>query len=488
MLKKLSVLSVVLCISTAMYAQKNLVKGYKEVFLSKIPDTVSVQVERPVARTLLGNHVNKSILSHYTTERNTGKAISPNAFTPLTPNTTHTSQNQQQEIIQALQKVIVSLDDLSEHVLWWNQFFAASQKEVARVEARLESLQPVLDVREKILKNAPMFEGYQRPDYGAYAKQIPYIYLTDASGHGIKTIVNEVKQALYSVRRANPQKRILLALEFASMQDMQPPIRFAGQENDSIYLSKSYRGLVPVADELDMDILALDDDTWVNGSSLFVIKIGNYLVTMDNEDHPDFVQNPLDLTDQEWRKFNGFINISSLGVRFRNEQWANYINAVKPFYDIIIAYVGNAHTNDSWHTWRDVPELVGEKYAIFNFYAAEKESQEQQEFENAAEEQLNDSHSTCRDLSFYLKKPEPVLPHSPFIWEIKKQGDDWVWYGKEFWYLQTTEANTEKYIQSLPAQEQRLYRQAQEALREAEAEKLELIEFNVFLPQWPQGL
>lgn len=51
MLKKLSVLCVALCVSTAVYAQKkNLVKGVINVATSKVPTTLGAQVERQVAR------------------------------------------------------------------------------------------------------------------------------------------------------------------------------------------------------------------------------------------------------------------------------------------------------------------------------------------------------------------------------------------------------------------------------------------------------
>ena len=63
----------------------------------------------------------------------------------------------------------------------------------------------------------------------------------------------------------------------------------------------------------------------------------------------------------------GFINVSVLGMKLRNEQWATYIRAVKPFYDIVIVYSGDGHVNNSDFPGRDVPVLVGEKHIIFNF-------------------------------------------------------------------------------------------------------------------------
>ena len=463
MLKKLSVLCVVLCASTAMYAQKIPAKNSTEIF-SKSPATASTQA----ARADLERRIQKSI---------------------PTPQTSHTSQSQQREIIQALQKAMLLEDDVPNYVLRWSQFFAANRNEVARVETRMDSLQPSLDARWEILKNAPVSEGYKRPDYGAYAQQIPYIYLTDTSGHSVKTIINEVKYVLRSVRRANPQARILLALESAEMNELEPPIRFAKQKNDAMYIHPLYDQLVPLADELDMDILALEDYVPLQTETWFACKSGNYFVGLVSIDHPDFVKNPGNLTDKELDAFLGFVNMSTLGMRFRNEQWAGYINAAKPFYDIIIVYAGNAHIDHSLKTWQDVPELVGEPYITFNFIAAEEEPQNQQEFAGTAREQLDAAHSRFKDpVPALLSKPEPNPLYSPNIWRAKTQGDDWHWYGKEFWYLKTTKAETEKYIQSLPADKQRTYRQAQETIREAGAEKLELIEFYIYLPNWPKAV
>ncbi len=243
-----------------------------------------------------------------------------------------------------------------------------------------------------------------------------------------------------------------------------------------------------MADELDMDILALDDLIWGGGEFLAFWKIGNFFIVIDNEDYPDFVKNPLNLTDKEWKKFDGFVSVSSLGMWFRNKQWASYINAVKTFYDIIIVYAGNGHTDSDLNTWKDVPELVGEEHIIFNFYAAQKESPLQQEFIDTAHKLLDNSHSEFRDVSAYIKKPELTKSYPSNLWRIKTRGDDWCWNGKEFWYMKSTKAETDKYIESLPAQTQYTYRKAQEAIWNKKTEKLELIKFDVFLPQWSYEL
>lgn len=67
MLKKLSILCVALCVSTAAYAQKkNLVKGLMDAATSKTPSAVSAQVERQVARATLGAQLERQLASQIT--------------------------------------------------------------------------------------------------------------------------------------------------------------------------------------------------------------------------------------------------------------------------------------------------------------------------------------------------------------------------------------------------------------------------------------
>ncbi len=57
--------------------------------------------------------------------------------------------------------------------------------------------------------------------------------------------------------------------------------------------------------------------------------------------------------------FNYELGLSSFGVLERNRQWARYIQAVKPFYDIVLVYAGRGHISGTKSN--DLQTLLGEE-------------------------------------------------------------------------------------------------------------------------------
>ena len=47
-------------------------------------------------------------------------------------------------------------------------------------------------------------------------------------------------------------------------------------------------------------------------------------------------------------QYHFLLNISHSGRLERNRQWARYINAVKPFYDLVLVYAGRGHLNETY--------------------------------------------------------------------------------------------------------------------------------------------
>ena len=209
-----------------------------------------------------------------------------------------------------------------------------------------------------------------RPDYAAETKGMRYIYLADASDHDTKSIVQEVSYLLERVRESNPQAHILLALEFANNTDLNAaPIHFPGKDTPHILLMQSYAGLLPLAERLDMDVLALDDFVlYENG-----FKLGKFLVNVDLSDPAvqRIIGHKKELTAQDLLVLRDFASRSSGGMYARNEQWSNYLRAAEGFYDIIIVYCGLGHLSPVG-TLHSVQELVGTEYAEFDFYTEEE--------------------------------------------------------------------------------------------------------------------
>ncbi len=78
-----------------------------------------------------------------------------------------------------------------------------------------------------------------------------------------------------------------------------------------------------------------------------------------------------------------FLARSDWGVLQRNRQWVRYIQAVSPFYDIIITYGGAGHLG-SKKDYQNVPMLVAEPYLVFNFYTTEQLPEEARKFYDQA--------------------------------------------------------------------------------------------------------
>lgn len=291
-----------------------------------------------------------------------------------------------------------------------------------------------------------------RPDYARETKNIKYIYVAESSDHETKSIPREMERLLKQIRQANPQARILLALEFAVREDAHAiPIHFAHETNRPFTVAAPYAHVAKTADKLDMDMVALDD--FIPGlRRKDSFKLGNSIVT--GYDHPD-AQRVLEqyqpgLTqqikeyEQEETKLDGeiakvrkillalekrpqdvrasqtmtsghiaaakkqfqkdltvlqehhrklkkqsdqlhryrelylhdFLSRTPWGMEQRNDQWARYIQALSPFYDIIITYAGSAHLSLPLTGAVLLPKRIGKPFVLFDFYTQEQLKQE----------------------------------------------------------------------------------------------------------------
>jgi len=399
------------------------------------------------------------------------------------------TQDSQQEIVQALQKVMLHPELLGPNdFFWWNDFVARNAVEVAYIEERKVSISQAQEAYRQIIKNAPVTVQDQRPDYGEYVQQTPaYIYLTDSSTHSAHSVVNEVKRVLYDIqqkaKQVKPDAHILLALEFGYMLDSVVPMRFAGQENKFMYLSSPYDELLSVTDHLGIDVLALEN--WFFGtdkdSAISFFRLGNYILLMNSEEYPGFMREGDKPTLDEWSRFSGFVNMSSFGMRLRNEQWANYINAVKRFYDIIIVYGCNGHIYSGFTVRKDVPTLVGEKYIEFNFYTPE-EVKEEQDYEEDAHKMLDESHARFKENILLERKHDPVYFRP--VWGKSKMSDTFLPDLRNVVYRKVEKAEIDEYVKSLPSVQQHVVQKANETFRKEGGQDLELVSFDVYLPQW----
>lgn len=430
---------------------------------------------RPLDPATLQRHVAQQLPQPYTRA----------GATPATPNTNRSAGRpdnetaRQQQITAALDNVRLKLEDpnLAEHVVSWEEFSYQTQQLTQKGEERVRQLQQVVIEQlknpelKKVFYNLPYYTPRPgRPDYVQQTRGIPYIYLTDASGHGTQTILNEVIRVMRAARQANPQARILLALEFAVMLDFSSPIQFAGQKNEDFFLDEKYEPLKTLADQLNMDLLALDDVIWWQwDKDVLGYKIGDRLLAVPSDIALE------NCTPQQLDDVRGIVGASTWGMQRRNEQWVSYLRAVKPFYDVIIVYGGSGHLDTSNMHEFDVPVQLQEKNVVFNFYTSERD-QESDEYLDRTFEQLCDANA-C--IVVPQVDPEAQAEFSDFP-EIK-------WDGKELMYTQNSDEETRQYISTLPEHLQQSFKTSLEQLMQAGAkEDGGGVSFDVYLPNGAQ--
>lgn len=88
-----------------------------------------------------------------------------------------------------------------------------------------------------------------------------------------------------------------------------------------------------------------------------------------------------------------FLARSNWGILQRNRQWARYINAISPFYDIVITYAGNGHLGNRGDV-RNVPDLIAKPYILFNFYTTEQLPQERHQYYEHVEQIQEEESAT----------------------------------------------------------------------------------------------
>lgn len=381
----------------------------------------------------------------------------------------------QQQIAAALDKVRLKEEDphLQDHVLSWKDFERHARENALRATQELDEWNSLAqEMRDLLEFHAEGLEKFhvntieqERPSYGKETKGVPYIYLTDASGHGTQSVAEEVALVLRSVRQANPQAHILFATEFAVMENLRTPIRFVGKDNPDMGTVDPYDKLLSQADKLQIDVLALDDSMiWQWNEKTIGYKIGEWFLSYPSD-------TPLEkLSEQQLDKMIGTVDASTQGVLLRNKQWTQYLRAVKPFYDIVVVYAGNGHLNSADLPAWDVPIQMAEKYVLFDFYTVE---------ENDAENAFGDkTYEWLCETNTCVK-----IPSQP----QEEEAADIVWDGQSVFYEKFDTRIFKKYVASLPPNRRARFTQLVEKLRQAGFKNVEPeVRFSVYLPDVTQ--
>ncbi|MCQ2411232.1 MAG: hypothetical protein MJ053_07255, partial [Elusimicrobiaceae bacterium] len=168
-----------------------------------------------------------------------------------------------------------------------------------------------------------------RPDYTREIQAVKYIYVSDASAHETKTIPLEVARLLKQIRKARPQARILLALEFAIREkETDVPIHFPREKTLPFSLYSTYTSLLKTTDKLDIDVLGLDDylgDAIVDdnsGETTYRIKIGDAWVEgLDHSETQQILQQYNPALAQQLEQTAAQLRQAEKDYRAHEENW-----------------------------------------------------------------------------------------------------------------------------------------------------------------------
>ncbi len=284
-------------------------------------------------------------------------------------------QGREGQIRLALQKVLEENQVSRAEKISFNTLLTRSQQTDVQNQRLADLTEQAEDVMYQTFyfKGQPemLFQG--RPNYKKLLQGQKYIFISEDSKHETHSCLKETVTILQAARRANPQARILLASEFSLVGDTHVwPIRFSGQPNSNVDTLGDYKQLEQVADRLNLDLLALDDACQAQWQGQFYAKMGGTWIAHDPQ-NADIIQIAADFgfddpaaPDYELMQrvaMQTFIAATSYGVQLRNRHWAHYIQAVAPFYDIIVVYGGNAHLSADG-MWDSVAFLLNPTQAV----------------------------------------------------------------------------------------------------------------------------
>ena len=229
----------------------------------------------------------------------------------------------------------------------WQEFLKQNEhvKEVEKASTKLENhlLNNQLDAIKE--ENPNLFYHAQgMPPYSQLIKGQTTIFIAEDINHETTSAINHAANIIRIIRKENPQARILLASEFLNwMGDENPGLLKKAGEKSNLDVLEGYMPVFRAADQANIDQLALDDFIWITQENTSIVKIGNFAVYASLEDQVPSLNLAQDKLEDLALSTLNLVSVSPWGVRERNRQWARRINALRPFYDIIIVHAGDGH-------------------------------------------------------------------------------------------------------------------------------------------------
>lgn len=185
-------------------------------------------------------------------------------------------------------------------IISWKEFERANEQikqhneEFFKLDKQVQAL-----ISAKPLQDVMSFKQ-GLPNYAELVQNVHYIYIGEI--HDEPAVEQEVKNLLAAIRQANPDKKILLATEFAQVfHPLINPLHRA--EKPTSFLSDDYGWIEEVIKSLSMDMLALDDQ-----------------IIQFPKDSDDFFTNPLIKVGDKYVRYDGkAISLDNVRLNYARE-------------------------------------------------------------------------------------------------------------------------------------------------------------------------
>ena len=261
---------------------------------------------------------------------------------------TQTQKAQQKSETLSLNQVLEQLQNEKISHLSWQEFLKQNEhvKEVEKASTKLENhlLNNQLGTLKEDANSNLFYHALGLPPYSQLIKGQNTIFIAEDINHEEASSIDHAANIIRIIRKENPHARILLASEFLNwLGDEAPGLLKKAGEKTNLYISEGYMPVFRAADQANIDQLALDDFIWTTQDNISIVKIGNFAIYASLEDQVPSLNLEQDKLEDLVLSSMQLISVSPWGVRERNRQWARRINALRPFYDIIIVHAGAGH-------------------------------------------------------------------------------------------------------------------------------------------------
>lgn len=261
---------------------------------------------------------------------------------------TQTQKAQQKSETLSLNQVLEQLQNEKIPHLSWQEFLKQNEhvKEVEKASTKLENhlLNNQLGTLKEDANSNLFYHALGLPPYSQLIKGQNTIFIAESINHEAASSIDHAANIIRIIRKENPHARILLASEFLNwLGDEAPGLLKKAGEKTNLYISEGYMPVFRAADQANIDQLALDDFIWITQENTSIVKIGNFAVYASPEDKVPSLNLAQDKLEDLVLSTLNLVSVSPWGVRERNRQWARRINALRPFYDIIIVHAGDGH-------------------------------------------------------------------------------------------------------------------------------------------------